>query len=117
MALTSGRPEIVVGLIDGPIAIDHPGFDSGRIRLITAGAARPAASPAAASHGTFVAGVLAARRGETAPAICPGCSLLSRPVFADDAKGDVRATPGALAAAIEDCVEPAATTASSADRR
>jgi len=108
MALTSGRPEIVVGLIDGPIAIDHPGFDGGRIRLITAGAAPPAASPTAASHGTFVAGVLAARRGETAPAICPGCSLLSRPVFADDAKGDVRATPGALAAAIEDCVEAGA---------
>src|SRR6185436_21164218 len=49
MALTSGRPEIVVGLIDGPIAIDHPAFDGGRIRLITAGAAPPAASPTAAS--------------------------------------------------------------------
>ena len=108
MALTSGRPEIVIGLIDGPIAIDHPGLDGGRIRLMTAGAVRPAASPAAASHGTFIAGVLAGRRGEKAPAICPGCSLLSRPVFADDAKGDVRATPGALAAAIADCVEAGA---------
>jgi subtilisin family serine protease len=109
MALTSGRPEIVVGLIDGPIALDHPGFDPGRIRLMAAaGAARLPASPTAASHGTFVAGVLVGRRGEAAPAICPGCLLLSRPVFADDANGDVRATPGALAAAIEDCVEAGA---------
>jgi subtilisin family serine protease len=107
MAVTSGRPEIVVGLIDGPVASDHPGFDGGRIRL-TAGAVRPAPSPSAASHGTFVAGVLVGRRG-TAPGICPGCSLLSRSVFADDANGDVRATPGALAAAIEDCVRAGAT--------
>jgi len=108
MALTSGRPDVVVGLIDGPIALDHPGFDTGRIRLMAAGTVRPAASPTAASHGTFVAGVLVGRRGETAPAICPGCSLLSRPVFADDANGDVRATPGALAAAIEECLEAGA---------
>ena len=107
MALTSGRPQIIVGLIDGPVASDHPGFDGVRIRL-TAGAVRPAASPSAASHGTFVAGVLVGRRG-TAPGICPGCSLLSRPVFADDPNGDVRATPGALAAAIEDCVQAGAT--------
>jgi subtilisin family serine protease len=109
MAMTSGRPEIVIGLIDGPIALDHPGFDSGRIRLMAGpGHVRPAGSPTAASHGTFVAGVLVGRRGGAAPGICPGCSLLSRHVFADDVNGDVRATPGALAAAIEECVEAGA---------
>jgi subtilisin family serine protease len=102
MDLTSGRPEILIGLIDGPVAVDHPGLEAGRIRSLPGAIARPA--PGATSHGTFVAGVLVGRRGEAAPAICPGCSLLSRPVFADDAHGDVRATPGALAAAIEDCI-------------
>lgn len=108
MALTSGRPQIVVGLIDGPVAIDHPDFDGRRIKVMPSGGARPAASPGAASHGTFVAGVLVGRRGGAAPAICPGCSLLSRAVFADDANGDVRATPNALAAAIEDCIQAGA---------
>ncbi len=108
MALTSGRPEIVIGLIDGPIATDHPGLEAGRIRPLPGGIVRPASASGAASHGTFVAGVLVGRRGEAAPAICPGCSLLSRPVFADDAHGDVRATPGALAAAIDDCVDAGA---------
>jgi subtilisin family serine protease len=107
MALTSGRSDIIIGLIDGPIAVDHPGL-AGRIRLMP-GAARPAASPSATSHGTFVAGVLAGRRGGTAPSICPGCTLVSRPVFTDDAHGDVRATPAALAAAIEDCLHAGAT--------
>ena len=109
MALTIGAPEIVVGLIGGPVALDHPGLEGGRIRSMPAGGARASSSPTAAGHGTFVAGVLVGRRGGMAPAICPGCSLLSRPVFADDATGDVRATPGALAAAIEECVDAGAT--------
>ena len=108
MAVTRGRRDIVVGLIDGPVASDHPGFDGKRIRLMAAGGVRPAASQSAASHGTFVAGVLVGRRGGTAPAICPGCSLLARPVFADDGHGGVHATPVALAAAIDDCVEAGA---------
>lgn len=109
MALTSGRPEIVIGLIDGPVAIDHPDLDRVRIRQMPGRGGSPALSPSAAGHGTFVAGVLAGRRGAAAPGICPGCVLLSRPVFADDASGDVRATPAALAAAIEDCVQAGAT--------
>ena len=24
MQLTSGKPEVVIGLIDGPVAVDHP---------------------------------------------------------------------------------------------
>ena len=106
MAVTSGRPEIVVGLIDGPIAMDHPGFDGGRIRLMTA--ARPVRRHRRPPPATG----RSSRRPRRTPrrdgaGDLSGCSLLSRPVFADDAKGDVRATPDALAAAIEDCVERA----------
>lgn len=39
------------------------------------------ASSAACMHGTFVAGILSAKRGSLAPAICPGCTLLIHPIF------------------------------------
>jgi hypothetical protein len=39
------------------------------------------ANNAACVHGTFVAGVLAPRRGSTAPPICPSCTLLVRPIL------------------------------------
>jgi subtilisin family serine protease len=62
-------------------------------------------------HGTFVAGILSARRGSSAPAICPGCPLLVRPVFAEAASdnGDMpSATPAELAAAIVETVNAGA---------
>src|SRR5215216_2563342 len=83
MELTSGRPEIVVGLIDGPVAIDHPELVRQKIRE-TPGQSSGACSQASSSacmHGTFVAGILSAKRDSVAPAICPDCSLLVRPIF------------------------------------
>ena len=61
----------------------------------------------ACMHGTFVAGMLFARRGSVAPAICPGCTLLLRPIFAETAKGNGQmpsATPKELAEAIIESV-------------
>ena len=82
MERTKGRPEIVIGLLDGPVAVSHPD-------LVSANAAVQGRMPYecrrstsdACSHGTFVAGILVARRGSDAPAICPGCTLLVYPVF------------------------------------
>ena len=111
MALSPGRPEIVVGLIDGPVAIGH--FDlSDNVREAPGAAAACAqATSAACLHGTFVAGVLTAKRGSVAPAICPGCTLIVRPVFAEAATGDLdlpSAEPEELAAAILACIEAGA---------
>ena len=85
MALTSGRPEISIGLIDGPIALDHPDLSAGNINEIPSGrlGACIDSSNTACGHGTFIAGILLAKRGSAAPAICPGCSLLVRPIFAE----------------------------------
>ncbi len=85
MARTSGGPEIAIGLIDGPVALDHPDLAAENICEVSGGlpAACADASDAACAHGTFVAGILLARRGSPAPAICPGCSLLVRPIFAE----------------------------------
>src|SRR6266581_2894817 len=85
MELTRGRPEMVVGLIDGPVAINHSDLASEKIREIP-GKMRgicAQASSVACAHGTFVAGILLAKRTSTAPAICPVCTLLVHPIFAE----------------------------------
>jgi subtilisin family serine protease len=77
MERSSGSSEITIGLIDGPVAIDHPDLVGGQIRVAgTASAACSLSGSIACQHGTFVAGVLMAQRSSSAPAICPGCTLL-----------------------------------------
>jgi subtilisin family serine protease len=121
MDITNGNPDILVGLIDGPVALDHSGLASGGIREIPgklAGACAQASS-AACLHGTFVAGILCGKRGSVAPAICPNCTLLVRPIFAETVSGNGNgrsqhieslpsATPGELAAAIIETIDAGA---------
>ena len=85
-----GRPEIKIGLIDGPVVLDHPDLTTENIRELPRELAGGCAlsSSAACKHGTFVAGVLLAKRGSAAPAICPGCSLLVRPIFQETNSGN-----------------------------
>jgi subtilisin family serine protease len=109
MARTSGRPEIKIGLIDGPVALDHPDLAAQNIHLVPGkwSGACSTASSLACLHGTFVAGMLMAKRGSAAPAICPGCTLLVRPIFSEVAstKGNMpSAQPEDLASAIVDIV-------------
>ena len=93
MALSRGTPAVAVGVVDGPVA-DHPALAGVRLRRIGPGGS---GSPLALRHGTFVAGLLAG--------ICPGCTLLSRPIFgAAAADGTVASTADHLAAAIADCI-------------
>lgn len=113
MDRTSGRPEITVGLIDGPVSIYHPDLVSQQVRTVSekAGLACSRADSLACTHGTFVAGILCARRGSSAPAICPGCTLLVRPIFPESssANGDMpSATPDELASAIVESVDAGA---------
>jgi subtilisin family serine protease len=107
MESTSGRPEIVIGLIDRPAAINHPDLRSKNISEIpgkVAGACTKLDS-AACLHGTSVAGILSARRSSPAPAICPDCTLFVRPIFSEITIGHMpTATPKELAAAIFDCM-------------
>jgi subtilisin family serine protease len=109
MERTSGRSDVVIGLLDGPIVADHPDMAGVEIRPITSDQLGTCArtSSAACQHGTFVAGILCARRGSPAPAICPGCSLLVRSIFSEVTPGtgeSPSATPEDLGAAITACV-------------
>src|SRR3954452_23593297 len=110
MERSRGRQEIKVGLVDGPIVMDHPDLAAENIREIPGRQAGRCAraDSVACGHGTFVAGILSGRRGSGAPAICPGCTLLVRPIFPEAAPGGgplPSATPWELASAIVDCVE------------
>ena len=93
--------------------MDHPDLASENIREIPGGSPGRCArveSPAC-GHGTFVAGILSGRRGSMAPAICPDCTLLVRPIFPEVTVGGdplPDATPHELAAAIIDCVDAGA---------
>lgn len=110
MARHSGSPKIAIGLIDGPVATRHPDLVAERITPLQS--SDPGCiSGAACAHGTFVAGILLAQRGSGAPAICPHCSLLSRPIFSDfgaEPMAGPTADPGMLAAAVVECVDAGA---------
>jgi subtilisin family serine protease len=110
---TSGRPDVRIGLIDGPVTMDHPELASQNIREIpgNGSGACTQANSRACMHGTFVAGILSAKRGSVAPAICPNCTLLVRPIFAETvvSNGEIpSATPEELAQAILDCIDAGA---------
>src|SRR6266850_4972804 len=85
MQRTGGRPEIAIGPIDGPIAINHPDLASQKIHEI------PGRLPglgtreqsAACRQGTFVAAILICAKRLPVPAIYPGCTLLVRTIFAE----------------------------------
>jgi subtilisin family serine protease len=84
--ISSGNPDIKIGLVDGPLDYTHKAFQGSRIRAVKESqlAACKSASSIACRHCTFVAGILCAKRGSSAPAICPGCTLLLRPVFMNE---------------------------------
>lgn len=84
MELTRGRPEVKVGLIDGPIIMNHPYLSSENIQEIPSRSGTCVQTGSAACiHGTFVAGILSGRKNSVAPSICPACTLLVRPIFAE----------------------------------
>jgi len=113
MERSLGRPEIAVAVIDGPVALDHPDLAGATIRELPGRlkATCGLADSAACMHGTFVAGILSARRGSAAPAICPGCTLILRPIFAESTNGNGHmpsATPEELAEAVIDAIDAGA---------
>jgi subtilisin family serine protease len=110
MERSSGSPEVKIGLIDGPVVTQHPDLAGEHLREISgnSGAACTQANSTACLHGTFVAGILSAKRNSPAPAICPGCTFLIRPIFSEATTGREQipsATPQELAAAISECID------------
>ncbi len=96
MERNSGIPEVKIGLIDGPVVTQYASLAAGHLREIPGnnGASCTQANSVACLHGTFVAGILSAKRNSSAPAICPNCTLLIRPIFTDTIAGNFPRRPG-----------------------
>lgn len=110
MERSRGRPDVSVGVIDGPVFMQHPDLNHERLREVSArhSSTCATANGAACLHGTFVTGVLAAKRNSAAPAICPDCTILIRPIFTDASVGMERmpsATQLQLATAMVECID------------
>ena len=114
MNITSGSADVCIALIDGPVMLRHPGLAADAIRAAgeDGNATCAATESVACAHGTFVAGVLHARRDGPHPGICPGCTLLVRPIFSeavtDQADRLPSAAPDRLAVAIRDVINAGA---------
>jgi subtilisin family serine protease len=118
MNISSGSPNISVGVIDGPVDFNHPAFHESKIKTVKdsqLGACKIASS-VACTHGTFVAGILSAKRGLSAPAICPNCQIILYPIFREDETNNTRndnvplpsATPEELSNAIIETIDAGA---------
>ncbi len=108
-----GSPEVRVGLVDGPVALDHPHLAGAATRGIAAASAGACsrADSDACRHGTLVAGALVGTRESGAPAICPDCTLLIRPIFLEAQAADAAmpvASMEEVAAAIVETVDAGA---------
>jgi subtilisin family serine protease len=113
MERTSGSPEVKIGLIDGPVVTQHPDLTGEQLREIPGnnGATCTQIDSTACLHGTFIAGILSAKRSSPAPAICPNCTLLIRPTFTETTSGREcmpSTTPQELAIAIIECIDAGA---------
>lgn len=113
MALGRGNPEVKIGLLDGPVAIDHPDLQEASIRSIATASAGGCSDPGslACRHGTFIAGMLVARGKAGDGGICPGCTLLVRPIFGEPprvARPMPAAAPNEVATAVIECVDAGA---------
>lgn len=117
MSISSGNPDVVIGLIDGPVDLGHPALQESRIRTAKDSqlSACKNASNISCVHGTFVAGILCAKRGLSAPAICPSCEIIINPIFREEMNNtnnkDIifpSATPEELANAIIETIDAGA---------
>jgi subtilisin family serine protease len=116
--VSSGNPNIAIGVIDGPIDFSHPAFQGSKIRTVKDSqfAACKNVSSIACTHGTFVAGILCAKRGLSAPAICPNCQIILYPIFRENETNNIRndsdpfpsATPEELSNAIIETIDAGA---------
>lgn len=99
MMESSGRPEMTIGMIDGPIDIDHPELALNKHHLWMSDVQTVKCSVVnsmACSHGTFITGILFAKRGSSAPGICPECTCVFSPIFIET-DIDVNQMPSATA--------------------
>jgi subtilisin family serine protease len=103
MALSEGSADVKIGLLDGSVDTDSPDLAGSRITRLDAG---PGPASSASGHATLIAKMLVAGRHASPPGICPGCTLLVRPIFSRShrSRGLPGAVPQDVAGAIVDAI-------------
>ena len=83
MNITRGNPDITIGVIDGPVDLNHPAFQGSRIRTVKDSQVVECkkTSDIACTHGTFVTGILCAKNELPVSGICPDCEIILNPIF------------------------------------
>lgn len=81
-SVTLGDERIVVAIIDGPVAVDHPALAGARLRTLP-GEAFPHAdrTDPTAIHGTHVTSIVFGQPDSDVPGVAPGCTGVVVPVF------------------------------------
>lgn len=106
IARTQGSSNVVVGILDGPVQLNNPLLATSIREVASGRGSCVKVEGAACAHGTFIAGVLAAKRESPAPAICPGCTFFVRPIFTDGDTSRIPSTSvGELTKAIYEAVD------------
>jgi subtilisin family serine protease len=111
MRASDGSREVILGMVDGPVMASHPDLERSRLVALSSPSVMCQASDSlACQHGTFIAGILASRRASAAPGLCPGCTLVVRPIFCEAVAGRScpEVTPGDLARAVIETVDAGA---------
>jgi cyanobactin maturation PatA/PatG family protease len=91
-ALTRGRPDIVVAVLDGPVE--------------ATAVAQGMSQSGVVEHGTHVYSIIAGSSDAIIPGVAPGCTIISIPIFAAGPRGTPQTcTQQELAAAIHRALE------------
>ena len=111
-ALTIGNPQIKIAVLDGPVDLEHPCFNTSGNSLepFAYDRVQPSASVGLAkNHGTAVCSLIFGKPGSMVEGVAPGCSGLIIPIYSENDKGEfTSASQAGLAAAINTAVEKGA---------
>jgi hypothetical protein len=88
-AETTGRPEVLIAVLDGPADLSHPCFAGADITTISDDEFPASASGTAAQHGTHVASIIFGQHGSEVQGIAPKCRGLLIPIFDNRADGTI----------------------------
>ena len=118
MNITRGHPDIRIGVIDGPVDLNHPAFQGSRLRTVKDSQIVECknARDIACTHGTFITGILCAKRELPVSGICPDCEIILNPIFIKEVTNDKlnndigfpSATPKELSTAIIETIDAGA---------
>ncbi len=87
-AETTGSPDIVIAVLDGPVDLSHPCFKGADLHQLSAmSASSEAGQGIAAQHGTHVASIIFGQHESDVKGIAPKCRGLLLPVFTDEPNG------------------------------